>query len=50
MPPHGAQYFLATLPVPTLSETNTSLAYISDLNKQYDTGIINFSDPRVFVA
>ena len=48
--PHGAQAFLATLPYPTQSETDISLTYLADLNIDYNTGIINCSDPRDFVT
>ena len=33
--PHGAQYFLATLPVFTQSENDSSLTYLADLNTDY---------------
>ena len=48
--PNGDQAVLATLPTPTRSETDSSLYYISDLNTDYDTGIIKCSDPRAFLA
>ena len=48
--PHGAQVFLSTLPVPTQSYNDVFLAYLADLNTYYDTGIINCSGPRGFVA
>ena len=48
--PHWDQSFISTLPVPTLSETDSYLAYLADLNTDYDTVIINCSDHRDFVA
>ena len=47
-PPRGAWYFLANLTVPTQHNTDSYLDYTSDINTDYDTGIINCSDPRDF--
>ena len=47
--PHGAQAFLAILPVPTQYETGGSLAYLSNLKTYYDTGIIYCCDPQAFI-
>ena len=48
--PHGDLDFLATPSVPTQYNTGISLACLADINIDYDTGIINCSDPRAFIS